>query len=97
MENETLTTAEIDALAHERTAARVGWLAHAGVYLTANLALGIASILGGHHWAIYPFLGWGLGLLAHGAMVLGAIPSAGLYQRLLNRERLRLAPRRDPW
>ena len=98
MPTATLSAIEIDQLAHKRAAARIGWLIHAAVYLLANLALALASVVGGRHWAIYPFLGWGLGLLMHGAMVLlRAGPGTGLYQHLLQRERLRLQTRRDPW
>ena len=97
MPTATLSAIEIDQLAHKRAAARIGWLIHAGVYLLANLALALASVVGGRHWAIYPFLGWGLGLLMHGVMVLLARPGTGLYQHLLQRERLRLQPQRDPW
>ena len=98
MPTATLSAIEIDQLAHKRTAARIGWLIHAAVYLLANLALALAGVVGGRHWAIYPFLGWGLGLLMHGAMVLLlAGPGTGLYQHLLQRERLRLQTRRDPW
>jgi hypothetical protein len=97
MSKETLTASELDQLAHKRAAARMGWLIHACVYLLANLALGAATLATGRHWAMYPFLGWGVGLLVHGAMVMMAGSGAGLYQRLLQRERLRLQPRRDPW
>ena len=97
MSTETLTASEIDQLAHKRTAARMGWLIHACVYLLANLALGLVAVVSGRHWAMFPFLGWGLGLLIHGAVVLMVGPGAGLYQRMLHHERLRLQPRRDPW
>ncbi|MCZ2406347.1 MAG: 2TM domain-containing protein, partial [Burkholderiales bacterium] len=41
-------------------------------------------------WAIFPALGWGLGLLIHGAAVWLAMPGGSLYQHLLERERERL-------
>lgn len=94
---DTLSDSQIDALAHRRTAMQLGWLTHAGVYLCVNLAVGLASMVAGRHWPVFPFLGWGLGLLAHGVAVLLAGPRADLYQRLLDRELLRLQPRRDPW
>ena len=98
MQTATLSASEIDQLAHKRAADRLGWLIHAGVYVLANLALALATVVGGRHWAMVPFLGWGLGLLVHGVMVLLlAGPGTGLYQLLLQRERLRLQPRRDPW
>ncbi|MNY71305.1 hypothetical protein D3C86_2096190 [compost metagenome] len=36
----------------------------------------------GRHWAIYPALGWGLGLLLHGAVVWLKLPGGGHRQRV---------------
>ena len=47
--------------------------------------------------ALYPTLGWGLGLCIHAAVVLGALPGSRLYQRLLQQERDRLQLQSDPW
>ena len=33
-------------------------------------------------WAVHPLLGWGLGLLVHGAVVWFAASGGGLYERL---------------
>ncbi len=97
MSTETLSATEIDRLAHKRAAARLGWYVHAAVYLLVNLSLCAAAIASGRHWAAAPMLGWGLALAIHGAMVLTAMPGAGVYQRLLQSERRRLQARRDPW
>ena len=97
MPAETLTAAEIERLAQKRAAARLGWSIHASVYLLVHLALWIAALGSGQHWAIFPTLGWGLGLAIHGAIVFAATPGAGLYQHLLQRERMRLQTQRDPW
>lgn len=97
MQTATLSAIEIDQLAHKRASARMGWLIHACAYLLANLVLALATVVGGRHWAMVPFLGWGLGLLIHGLVVLLAGPGLGVYQYLLQRERLRLQARRDPW
>lgn len=88
---------DADRLAHKRAGAKLGWIIHATVYLVVNLLLAAASALSGHHWAVFPALGWGLGLLIHGAVVFLAMPGSGLHQRLLRAERDRLAARRDPW
>jgi hypothetical protein len=53
--------------------------------------------MAGRHWAVFPTLGWGLGLLIHAAVVLLAMPGAGVYQRLVQSERARLQTQRDPW
>jgi hypothetical protein len=50
-----------------------------------------------HHWAIFPALGWGLGLLLHGLGVWLSLGGGGLQQRLIDQERARLSSQRDPW
>lgn len=48
------------------------------------------SFSSGRHWAIYPALGWGLGLLIHGLVVWLVLGGGGLQQRLVAQERERL-------
>jgi hypothetical protein len=88
---------QLERLARRRAGMRMGWLIHAAVFVAVNLLLAALSLLGGRGWAIYPFLGWGLGLAIHGAVVLAAMPGGGLMERLLQQERQRLAGRNDPW
>ena len=97
MNHETLSAAEVDRLAHKRAGAHMGLLVHAGVYLLVNLLLWGIALASGRHWAIFPTLGWGLGLAIHAAIVLMAMPGASLFQHLLQRERMRLQTQRDPW
>ncbi len=92
-----LQDAQLERLARRRAGVRMGWLIHAGVFVAVNLLLTALSLLGGRGWAIYPFLGWGLGLAIHGAVVLAAMPGGGLMERLLQQERRRLAAQNDPW
>lgn len=92
-----LQDAQLERLARRRAGMRLGWLIHAGVFLAVNLLLTTLSLLGGRGWAIYPFLGWGLGLAIHGAVVLAAMPGGGLMERLLQQERRRLTAQNDPW
>jgi hypothetical protein len=88
---------DVERLARKRAAMKLGWYIHATVYLAVNLLLTLLSALNGHHWAVFPALGWGLGLAIHGAVVFLAMPGSGLHERLLQQERARLQPQRDPW
>ncbi|TYK67738.1 2TM domain-containing protein [Comamonas sp. Z3] len=76
--------------ARRRAGMKLGWYIHAAVYAAVNLglmALALALALGqGRHWAVYPALGWGLGLLIHGAVVWLLAPGSPLFQQLLEHE-----------
>lgn len=85
----------LERLARRRAGSKLGWMIHATAYVLVNLLLAALSVQQGRHWAIYPALGWGLGLLLHGAAVWLAIPGGGLYERLLARERRELQRGRD--
>lgn len=85
---------ELERLAQRRARAKLGWYLHACVYVLVNLLLAFLSARSTHAWAIYPALGWGLGLLLHGAAVWLAAPGGALYAQLLERERAAL--RRPP-
>lgn len=89
--------ADIDRLARKIVAAKLGWYAHAIAYIAVNLLLAVVSARHSHHWALFPALGWGLGLLIHGAVVWLIMPGKRLRERLLERERARLLAARDPW
>jgi hypothetical protein len=84
---------DAERLARRRAGAKLGWLIHAGVYLCVNLGLAALSAWQGRHWAVFPALGWGVGLLAHGAAVALSHTGEGLYRRLLERERTALRGR----
>jgi 2TM domain len=91
------TPDDIEALARKRAGARMGWYVHAAVYLIVNTVLVLLSAATGRHWAIFPALGWGLGLAMHGVGVWLALGGSGLYQRLVAQERARLSTQHDPW
>lgn len=86
----------VERLARRRAGAKLGWYLHAAVYLVVNLGLIGLAASRGHGWAVYPLLGWGLGLLIHGAVVFVVAPGGNLYERLLARERKALGAG-DPW
>jgi 2TM domain len=91
------TPEAIERLARKRAGARMGWYVHAAVYVVVNTALVLLSLATGKHWAIFPALGWGLGLALHGGAVWLAMGGGGLQQRLIDQERARLTAQRDPW
>lgn len=77
---------DIERRARRRAGAKMGWYIHAFVYVLVNLGLVTLSAAHGRSWAMYPLMGWGLGLLIHGAMVW-FVAGGGFYDRLLERER----------
>lgn len=85
-----LTEEQLDRLARRRAGARMGWYVHALAFLAVNVVLATLSFSSGRHWAIYPALGWGLGLLIHGLVVWVVLGGGGLQQRLVAQERERL-------
>ena len=95
--NVALADDELESLARRRAGARMGWYVHAMLYLLVNAALMGLSLATGRHWAIFPALGWGLGLAMHGVGVWLALGGGGLRQRLIEQERARLTAQRDPW
>ena len=87
MKDMTLNADRLERTARRRAGMKMGWYIHASVYVLVNLFLVLASASRGHTWAIYPLLGWGLGLLIHGAVVFFLAPGNAFYERLLERER----------
>ncbi len=87
----------LERTARRRAGMKMGWFIHAGVYVAVNLLLAAISAAGGRHWAVYPALGWGLGLAIHGVVVF-LVAGGGLYENLVERERRQLAgAQKDPW
>jgi hypothetical protein len=93
----TMPADSLERLARRRAGMRMGWYVHAMVYVAVNTFLALLSGLSGHSWAIFPAVGWGIGLAIHGFVVYMVLGGGGLHERLLERERRRLAPQRDAW
>lgn len=87
----------VERLARRRAGAKLGWYVHATVYIAVNVLLAALSAMGERNWAVFPALGWGLGLLIHGFVVFVVSGGGGLHERLVRQERERLALQRDPW
>jgi hypothetical protein len=82
-----------ERLARRRAGAKLGWYIHAGVYLLVNLLLVTLSLSSGRHWAMFPLVGWGIGLAVHGIVVFLLTGGGGLHDRMVQAERDRLAQR----
>ena len=87
----------IEQQARRRAGMKMGWFIHAGVYLAVNLGLAALAALAGRNWAVYPALGWGLGLMIHGVVVFIGTGGGGLHARLLEGERRKLRAAQEPW
>ena len=87
----------LERLARRRAGAKLGWYIHASVYIAVNVLLAVLSTISGRHWAVFPAVGWGIGLAVHGAVVFLVTGGAGLLERLVQQERRRLMSQRDPW
>ena len=77
----------LEKLARRRAGAKMGWYIHAFVYVLVNLGLVTLSAANGRTWAMYPLMGWGLGLVIHGAVIWFLAPGGSFYDRLVARER----------
>jgi len=86
----TMTPEDIERLARKRAGKKMGWYIHAFVYITVNIGLALLSSFSDRHWAVFPALGWGLGLLIHGLVVFVAPPGSQFREGLVQRERERL-------
>ena len=94
--NPTSHPDDLERAARRRAGMKLGWIVHAIIYAAVNLLLVALAAASGRNWAIYPALGWGVGLAIHGWVVY-LLSGGALYERLLQRERARLVAQRDPW
>ncbi len=97
MTPQSLSPEEIDHLARKRAGAKLGWYAHAAVYVLVNLFLFSVSLygFGSRRWSLAPLLGWGLGLALHGVAVFVLGSGSGLRERMVQKEREKLRRERD--
>ena len=65
---------------------KLGFFIHATVFALVNLSLFAINLSAtpSRIWAVFPSVGWGLGLLIHGVVVFA--PFDRLYRRLVERE-----------
>lgn len=83
-------TDPLDRLARKRAGAKLGWYLHATLYGLVNVVLALLSSAHGKHWAIFPALGWAIGLAAHGLAVFVLGSGTHLRERMVQAERERM-------
>jgi hypothetical protein len=83
---------------YERARRRVhqirGFYVHATVYALVNALLVAVNLTtsAAHLWFVWPLLGWGVGVLAHGVSVFGA---GGIWGREWEERKIRELQQRD--
>ena len=92
MTQPSLLPDDLDRIARKRASAKLGWYAHAAVYVLVNLFLFAMSTyaFGTRRWSLSPLLGWGLGLALHGVSVFLIGSGSGLRERMVQKERDKL-------
>jgi len=90
-------TNNVDRLANQRVRRKMSWYIHAFVFIAVNTGLALLSGFTGHHWAVFPAFGWGLGLLIHGIVVFVTPLGCGFRERLVQQERERLQKQQNKW
>ncbi|MDE2419323.1 MAG: 2TM domain-containing protein [Burkholderiales bacterium] len=87
----TALTPDEERLARKRAGRKMGWYIHATVFVLVNAGLALLSGWQGRSWAIFPALGWGIGLLVHGFVTFFSASGEQLHQTLVQQERDRIA------
>ena len=81
----------LQEVATKRVQARFGFVIHAAMYVVMNAGLFLIWWLtdSSYPWFLWPMLGWGIGVLAHGvALVIG--PGSAAERHAITRELERL-------
>jgi hypothetical protein len=87
---------ELRRIATRRADAKLGFRSHLIVYAMVNgglVALNLATSPG-YLWSLWPALGWGIGLFAHGASVYGFVGAD--RERMIEQELVRLRAQGNP-
>lgn len=81
-------------IAENRVNARFGFWIHAMIYFAVNSCLVILNLLTTPNvlWSVFPALGWGIGLLAHGVSVFARL--SAVREKAIDAEVKRLRERR---
>jgi hypothetical protein len=81
--------------ARRRVGMKMGFCIHALVFVLVNLGLfALNAYTGGGRWAIFPLLGWGLGLAIHGIVTFVSLQGDGWRDRMVQSEMERLRHKR---
>jgi hypothetical protein len=82
---------ELETIATKRVQARMGFFVHLAMYTVMNAGFVAIWYFTGHGypWFMWPALGWGIGILAHGVSLLIG-PGSSAERRAIDRELHRL-------
>jgi len=74
--------------AKKRVEARMGFYIHLIVYFVVNTVLVILNLTfkKDYFWAIWPILGWGIGLIVHALSTFVFTGESSLKERLIKKE-----------
>ena len=74
--------------ARDRVAAKLSFFVHLAVYIAVNLLVVAVNLLAtpGHLWFYWPMLGWGIGVVFHGVVVLSFVKWRPLVAGMEERE-----------
>ena len=73
------------ARAKQRVEAITGFYIHLGIFVVVMMMLVVIDAMTGPGWWVqWPFLGWGIGILAHAAAVFGTRPQS-IFGRMQQR------------
>ncbi len=75
-------------VAKQHAESKIRFYIHSAVFLGVNLLLMIINLWSspGHLWFLWPFFGWGVGLVIHGLAVLGVFDFSAARKRLIEKE-----------
>ena len=67
---------------------KIGFYIHLAAYLVVNTGLVLFNLLAvpGKIWAVWPLLGWGIGLLFHGLAIFLNAPGAAWKAHMIENE-----------
>ena len=74
--------------ARDRVAAKLSFFVHLAVYIAVNVLLVVVNLVATpeHLWFYWPMLGWGIGVVFHGAVVLSFVKWRSLVGGMEERE-----------
>jgi hypothetical protein len=83
-----METTDYEGEARRQARAKLGFITHATIYLLVMTMLVVTNLMTspGHYWFLWPMLGWGSGLLAHGLVTFLWGSGNRLERHLVNRE-----------
>lgn len=75
---------ELYKMAKKRVLAKKGFKIHLATYILVSILLVIISLYSKSYWFIFPVLGWGIGIAAHGISLNSALNSRNEIEKELD-------------